>query len=72
MMKVLDFGNLLLEKGFNDKGASVKVSEGYLLTLWQHPDEGGIGEEFYGDENVCQKMSSDMHNQMSHLKFEME
>ena len=61
----------MLQKGFNDRGASVKVSDGYKLTLWQDPDETGIGEEFYSADNACQVMSGDLHNQMSHLKFEM-
>ena len=71
MFKVLDFWTLLIKHGFNDKGASVRVSDGYKLTLWQHHDETGVGEEFYSADNACQNMSGDLHNQMSHLKFEM-
>ena len=47
--------------GWNDKGSSVMVPEGYQLNLWQHPGKGGVGLEFAGSSE-CQDLTSDLYN----------
>ena len=58
----------LLGNNWNDKGASVKVPNGYTLTLWQH-EKGSLDEVFNGSD-TCQKMSGNVVRQMSHIRFE--
>ena len=60
----------LVGKGWNDKGKSVIVGDGSKLTLWQHPGMTGVAETFDGQDEVCQKMSGNLANQTSYLRFE--
>ena len=36
----------LVDMGWNDKGASLKLDHGTTLTVWQHPDKTGQSETF--------------------------
>ena len=56
--------------GWNDRGRSVIVADDYKLTLWQHPNMGGVSESYDGQSEVCQQMSGNMVNQLSYLRFE--
>ena len=64
----MDFWTLQ-DNFWNDKGTSVKVPNGFTLTLWQHPKKTGLVEAFNGDD-TCQKMSGNLVRQMSHIRFE--
>ena len=64
----IEFGTLWTW-GWDNKGSSVMVPDGFHLTLWQHPDYTGQSEVFYG-QDTCQKMSGSLDRQMSHIKFE--
>ena len=55
----MDFWTLL-GKFWNDKGTSVKVSNGFTLTLWQHPDKTGLDEVFNGLD-TCQKINGNLY-----------
>ena len=56
--------------GWNDKGASVMVPDGLLLTLWEHVEPTGWGEPFYGNSNTCVTMPENIRYKMSNLKYE--
>ena len=36
----------LVDMGWNDKGASLKLDHGTTLTVWQHPDKTSQSETF--------------------------
>ena len=49
----------LNDAGWNDRGESVMVPKGYILTMWEHPGFKGTGLSYHGQENedgsmVCQ------------------
>ena len=59
------------KSGWSDKGAAVRVPNGYRLMIGEHDNLMGIEATFYGDEaNTCQAMQSNLVNKMSSLKFE--
>ena len=59
--------------GWNDKGQSVMVPQGFKLELWQHAWQGGTKLDFFGLANedgtlICQDLR-ELKNQMSDSRF---
>ena len=42
------WNELYYDLGWNDRGRSVIVADDYKLTLWQHPNMGGVAESYDG------------------------
>ena len=55
----------LVDMGWNDRGQSVMIPEGYMLTLYQDTWDTGVVRDFYGTGS-CQSLEN-MSNSMSAL-----